>query len=429
MKKPPKKYLRIAILHDDFFMCGGGEKLVAILAKELTKKGMKVDIITYDISEETKKIIPKEIKIKTILNKKYPFQDDRVRRYLFFKLNLTENYDLFIFSGHSSLCAAKINKPNILYCHNIRRPESLIEKNFNKFDEFDQKPDKRYPPTKLSLIDNSIIEKSWVVLYKIKNQFIKKQIPRKISEKIDTLRLLFIIFPHPRLLKYILQPLTEKGEIKNELKNIQKIITNSLNVKNEVKKHYKRASTIIYPPVETKKFHYKKHKNFWISVNRIEPLKRIELQLKAFSKLPKEKLYIIGHIQNKWYYEFLKKMKPNNVEFLGVINEKELIQKLSECKGMVFTADNEDFGMAPVEAMASGKPVIAPNEGGCKETIINRETGILINNINDFKLVKAIKEINKNPEKYKKDCIKQAKKFDVEIFVEKMEKEIREFLA
>ncbi len=401
----------------------GGEKLVAILAKELTKKGMKVDIITYDISEETKKIIPKEIKIKTILDKKYPFRDDRVGRYLFFKLNLTKNYDLFIFSGHSSLCAAKINKPNILYCHNIRRPESLMEK------KFEEKPDKRCAQAKLSLIDNSIIEKSWAVLYKIKNRFIKKQIPRKISEKIEIIRFLLIIHPHPKLLKYILQPLTEKEEIKNELKNIQKIIVNSLNIKKKVKSHYKRNAIIIHPPIETKKFYHKKNKNFWISINRVDINKRIELQLKAFSKMPNEKLYIIGHIQNQNYYEFLKKIKPDNVKFFGVLNEKELIKKLSECKGMVFTAKDEDFGMAPVEAMASGKPVIAPNEGGCKETIINGKTGILINNIDEDKIVRAVEKINKNPEKYKNDCIKQAKKFDVEIFIEKMEKEIRKPLV
>ena len=419
MHKNPKRYLRIAILHDDFFICGGGEKLVAILAKELTKKGMKVDIITYDISEETKKMIPKGIKIKTILDKKYPFQDDRVGRYLFFKLNLTKNYDLFIFSGHSSLCAAKINKPNILYCHNIRRPESLMEK------KFEEKPDKRCAQEKLSLIDNSIIEKSWAVLYKIKNRFIKKQIPRKISEKIEIIRFLLIIHPHPKLLKYILQPLTEKEEIKN----IQKIIVNSLNIKDKVKKQYGRDSTIIHPPIETKKFYHKKNKNFWISINRVDINKRIELQLKAFSKMPNEKLYIIGHIQNQNYYEFLKKIKPDNVKFFGVLNEKELIKKLSECKGMVFTAKDEDFGMAPVEAMASGKPAIAPNEGGCKETIINGKTGILINNIDEDKIVRAVEKINKNPEKYKNDCIKQAKKFDVEIFIEKMEKEIRKPLV
>ena len=418
MYKNLKKGLRIAIIHDDFSLCGGGEKLVAILAKELSKKGIKVDIITYNISEETKKIIPKGIKIKTILNKKYPFHDHSVRKYLFSKLNLTKNYDLFIFSGYFCLYASKINKPNIFYCHNVIKPPLPTQKRFK------EKPNKRQIQAKLDLIGNSILGKSWTFLYKIKNKFIKKKIPRKISEKIELIRFLFAISPHPILIKYAIKPLAEEEEIKKEINYIQKIIVNSLTIKKDAKEYYKRDTIIIHPPIETKKFHYKKNKNFWISINRIDPHNRVELQLKAFSKMPDEKLYIIGHIQNQKYYEFLKEITPSNVEFLGVLNEKELIKKLSECKGMVFTAKKEDFGMAPVEAMASGKPVIAPNEGGCKETIINGKTGILINNINEDKIVRAVKRLNKNPEKYKDACIKQAKKFDVEIFIKKIIKEI-----
>jgi len=74
--------------------------------------------------------------------------------------------------------------------------------------------------------------------------------------------------------------------------------------------------------------------------------------------------------------------------------------------------------------MASGKPVIAGNEGGYKETVINNKTGKLINNINVDKLAKAIEKIGKNPEKYKKGCIKQAKKFDTKIFIKKIKGEL-----
>ncbi|TKJ17509.1 hypothetical protein CEE44_03160 [Candidatus Woesearchaeota archaeon B3_Woes] len=423
MNKNPKKNLRIAIIHDDFSLCGGGEKLVAILAKGLSKKGIEVDIITYNFTEEPKKIIPKGIKIKTIINKKYPFHDHNVRKYLFSKLNLKKKYDLFIFSGYFCLYASKINKPNILYCHNVRKPYLSTQK------RFEEKPNKRQVQAKLDLIDNSFLGKSWTFLYKIKNKFIKKKIPRKISEKIELIRFLFAISPHPILIKYAIKPLTEEEEIRKEINYIQKIIVNSLTIKKDAKEYYKRESIIIHPPIETKKFHYKKNKNFWISINRIDPHKRVELQLKAFSKMPNEKLYIIGHIQNQKYYEFLKKIKPNNVKFLGVINEDKLIKKLSECKGMVFTAKKEDFGMAPVEAMASGKPVIAPNEGGCKETIINEKTGILINNINEDKIIRAVEKINKNPEKYKNACLRQARKFDVEVFIKKMTEEIRDSLV
>ena len=112
------------------------------------------------------------------------------------------------------------------------------------------------------------------------------------------------------------------------------------------------------------------------------------------------------------------------------ISEKELIDLYANCKGFLTTSIDEDFGMTPVEAMAAGKPAIAPNEGGYKETIINEETGILINDINENKLAQAVKnlgkKINKNPLKYKTVCQNRAKNFDVEIFIKKIKEKIKE---
>ena len=76
--------------------------------------------------------------------------------------------------------------------------------------------------------------------------------------------------------------------------------------------------------------------------------------------------------------------------------------------------------MNVLEAMASGKPVIAPNEGGYRETIINGKTGILINDINEDKIIMAIKKIGKNSKQYKNACIEQAQKFNTEIFIKKI---------
>jgi len=85
--------------------------------------------------------------------------------------------------------------------------------------------------------------------------------------------------------------------------------------------------------------------------------------------------------------------------------------------------------MNVVEAMASGKPVIAANEGGFKETIINNKSGILIDNIDENKLADAIKkfgkQIEKGPLKFKITCQKQAKKFDTEVFIKKIREQIK----
>ena len=75
--------------------------------------------------------------------------------------------------------------------------------------------------------------------------------------------------------------------------------------------------------------------------------------------------------------------------------------------------------------MSAGKPVIAVNEGGYKETMINRRTGFLVK-ANTDEIVKGVKKISKNPSKFRKACEKQAKKYDIKNFVNKMRKIIYE---
>ena len=99
----------------------------------------------------------------------------------------------------------------------------------------------------------------------------------------------------------------------------------------------------------------------------------------------------------------------------------------ANCKGFITTSLDEDFGMTAIEAMASGKPVIAPNDGGYKESVINNKTGILINNIDPKKIIKAIKKISINPEKYRAACTKQAKKFSSKEFARKIKSSISNY--
>jgi glycosyltransferase involved in cell wall biosynthesis len=78
--------------------------------------------------------------------------------------------------------------------------------------------------------------------------------------------------------------------------------------------------------------------------------------------------------------------------------------------------------MTPVEAMASGKPVIAPNEGGYRESISDGVTGRLISDIDPVKIISAIKEIGPHVEQYKDACLKQAGEFDTSVFIGKIKK-------
>lgn len=77
---------------------------------------------------------------------------------------------------------------------------------------------------------------------------------------------------------------------------------------------------------------------------------------------------------------------------------------------------DDDWGFR-MNVVGVSKPVIAPNEGGYKESVVDKVTGRLINDIDHDKIVDAVKEIGKNPEKYKDECLKQVKKFDVGVFI------------
>jgi len=367
--KFPKK---IAIFHNFLDNIGGAEIVTLILAEQLN-----ADIYTTNIDyEKIKKMGFNPRKIHSIgkipLNAPFRQQAALIR---FRKLNLKDKYNFFIIAGDWAMSGAVNNKPNLWYVH-------------------------------------SPIREIWDLYKYTRNNTVPKP-----------LRIIFDLWV--KLNRYL---------NKKYVKHSQKIVCNSINTKNRVKKYLKRDAIVINPPTQTKKYKYKPHKNYWLSVNRLISHKRIDIQLKAFSKLSNEKLIMIGSYEQskhfKEYAKYCKKIKPKNVKIISWIDNKELINLYSNCKGLITTANNEDFGMTPVEAMASGKPVIASNEGGYKETIINNKTGILIDNINENKLIQAIKKINQqleskqNQEKYKRACQKKAKEFDTKEFIEKIKEQI-----
>jgi glycosyltransferase involved in cell wall biosynthesis len=205
--------------------------------------------------------------------------------------------------------------------------------------------------------------------------------------------------------------------------DLQMIIANSRNVEQRIRKAYDRSSTVINPPVDTSRFRFEEYGDFWLSVNRIYPEKRLELQFDVFRRLPEMRLVVVGgyalgdHAAD--YRQRLIEDIPDNVKMLGMVSEEELIDLYARCRGLICTAVDEDFGLTPLEAMASGKPVVAVNEGGFKETVIHAKTGLLVQ-ANQDELVKAITEITKDPQQYKQACQKRAAQFDTHVFLEKI---------
>ena len=358
--------MKLAVFHNYLDNIGGAEIVTLTLAKELN-----ADIYTTNIDfDKIKKMGFENLKIYSIgkvpINAPFRHQMALLK---FRMLNLKNKYDFYIIAGDWAMSAAFNHHPNLWYVH------SPIREIWDAY---------KYTRNNMVPLPLRPIFDIWVKY----NRYLNK----KYIEKVDN------------------------------------IVCNSKNTKNRLKKFLNKEAKVINPPTETSKFYYKKNGNFWLSINRLLPPKRVDMQIKAFEKMPKEKLIIVGSYEQSRsflkYADYIKKIKPKNVEIRSWISNKELIKLYANCKGLIATAMDEDFGMTPIEAMASGKPVIAPNEGGYKETVINGKTGILIDNINEEKLIKAIKEIGKNPQEYKDACLKRAKEFDTKVFIKKIKEEI-----
>jgi glycosyltransferase involved in cell wall biosynthesis len=204
-------------------------------------------------------------------------------------------------------------------------------------------------------------------------------------------------------------------------------IANSENVQKRITKFYRRDSTVIYPPVEIEKIKEAtkdlKPQDYYLIASRVVGAKGLDLAIEAANKLG-FKLKIIGEPAGlKWEEEKLNKLKGVTVEFLGRVSDSELYKYYGHCKAFLALAEDEDFGITPVEAMAAGRPIIAYAGGGYLETVIEGKTGTFFDEYSTEGLITALK--NFDPEKYKpEDCRKQAEKFSKERFM----REIVEFV-
>ena len=143
----------------------------------------------------------------------------------------------------------------------------------------------------------------------------------------------------------------------------------SKHVANRVKKFYRREAEVIHPPVDTKRFGLRDEKgDFFLIVSSLSPYKRIDLAIEAFNRLGYP-LKIIGSGPEE---KRLRSAARWNVEFLGWQSDEGVADCYSKCRGLIFPGE-EDFGIVPLEAMASGRPVIAYGRGGALETIVSQD--------------------------------------------------------
>ena len=193
---------------------------------------------------------------------------------------------------------------------------------------------------------------------------------------------------------------------------------NSHNVRKRILKYYNRDAEVIYPPVDTSNFKFEKNKqDYYFILSQMVSYKRIDLAVSAFNELKKE-LIIIGEGPE---LKKLKKIANKNIKFLGWQPFEKIVEYYANAKAFIFPGE-EDFGITPVEAQASGTPVIGFGKGGLLETVLNEKTGILFKEQQVKDIVDAVLYFESGKIKFDNELIRQnALRFDKDVFAKKFE--------
>jgi len=353
--------MKVCICHDYMNKKGGGERLVINLARAL-----KADIYTGFIDKK-KTFDVSGLKIVSLgVNKNLPHIMRNMRIAKSFEKYKFPKYDIYIFSGVWCISAAKNCKPNILYLHT--------------------------PPR---------------FLYDLKYYFLNKMNPVE---------------------KVFFKKFTNSWRMKDQLymRQFDIICPNSENVRNRVKTYYGndlyRKCKVVYTGIEIEKYKFKEFGDFYLSTSRLDELKRIDIIIDAFRRMPNRKLIIVSSGPDE---KRLKKRAKGceNIQFLGAVSDEKLLDLYSSCRAVIVAAKDEDLGLAAIEAQAAGKPVLAVAEGGFLETI-NEKTGIFFNPNYDS----LMSAVEKCEEKFTKNqwnyriIQRNVWKFDISNFVRKIKR-------
>lgn len=205
--------------------------------------------------------------------------------------------------------------------------------------------------------------------------------------------------------------------------NVDYFIANSKNIAKRIEKYWKRDSDVVYPFVDDEFYtpeanNIDKKGDFFLVVSALVPYKRIDIAVKAFSKI-NEKLIIVGE-GTEWKHLTRLSQGNQNVKFTGRISNEDLREHYRNCKALIFPGE-EDFGIVPLEAMACGKPVIAFGKGGALETVREEITGRFFKEPNPDALIELLTKFRQD--EYKpEDCREQARQFSRKVFSQNIKK-------
>ncbi|MBB4146226.1 glycosyltransferase [Rhizobium rhizoryzae] len=214
-----------------------------------------------------------------------------------------------------------------------------------------------------------------------------------------------------KLLMSIAAPILRQWDVTTSAR-VDHFVANSSYVAKRIEKYYRRHAAVIHPPVDVKRFSISEEvHDFYICAGQITPYKRLDIAVDAFSQMQLP-LIVIG----RGVTPELRRNAASNVKFIEDANDALLEYYFARCRALVFPG-LEDFGIIPLEVMASGRPVVAYQAGGALETVIDGVTGLHFKEQTVESLIQAVRLMEERHSMFDASQIRQhALSFDREIF-------------
>jgi glycosyltransferase involved in cell wall biosynthesis len=224
-------------------------------------------------------------------------------------------------------------------------------------------------------------------------------------------------FAHSRLKGALMAPVSNYLRLWDyaTAARVDEFIANSENVRQRIWRCYRRHAEVVYPPVAVETFRWEAPEDFYLVVSELVAYKRIDRAVQIFSRTGR-KLRIVGDGPE---YRRLRGLATGSVEFCGRISDDALREMYARCRALVIPGE-EDFGITAVEAMASGKPVIALGRGGVLESVTH-EGGVLYREPDEAHLQRAVEQFERDERMFQPgDLQRRATRFSQAEFARKM---------
>lgn len=357
MRKPA----HIAIIHDWLTGMRGGEKVLEVLCELFPQ----ADLFTLLHNPGSVSSTIESMKIRTSFIDSLPFKESGYRRYLPLFPRAIESfdfspYDLLLSTSH---CVAKGALPregalHICYCHT---PMRYV---WEMYDDY-------FGKGRAGVLTRTAMK-----------------------------------FFAPRLRQW---------DVRSS-NRVHSYVANSRNVARRIHQYYGRSADVIHPPVDTSLFRTsERDEGYYLIVSALVPYKRVDLAVQVFNDLG-ERLVVVGKGPER---DALQAQASARIEFLGWQTDAELASLYAGCRALIFPGV-EDFGIVPLEAMASGKPVVAFGQGGALETVVaegDNRTGLFFHEQTPESLRDALDRfksmsfdparIRRHAERFNRDTFKQ----------------------